>query len=59
MFLIGRITRRRTTQNNMVACGTDTFAVRDFVHTGRVLRVVADALILLFSATCWSCLGYI
>jgi len=44
--------QRRTTQNNIVACDTDTFAVRDFVRTGRVLKVVAYALILLFSATC-------
>jgi anion transporter len=44
---------------NMVAYGTDTFAVRDFVRTGLVLTVIAYALVLLFGATYWSWLGYV
>jgi sodium-dependent dicarboxylate transporter 2/3/5 len=44
---------------NMVAYGTDTFAVRDFVRTGLVLTVIGYALVLVFGATYWSWLGYI
>jgi anion transporter len=44
---------------NMVAYGTDTFTVRDFVRTGLALTVIAYALVLLFGATYWSWLGYV
>ena len=42
---------------NMVAYGTDTFSVRDFVRTGLVLTLIGYALILLLSATYWPWLG--
>jgi di/tricarboxylate transporter len=42
---------------NMVAYGTGTFAVRDFVRSGLVLTVAGYALILLLGATYWSWLG--
>ena len=44
---------------NMVAFGTDTFSVRDFVRTGLVLTLIAYGLMLLFSLTYWPWLGYI
>jgi len=44
---------------NMVAYGTDTFAVRDFVRTGLVLTVIGFALVLLLGATYWSWMGYL
>ena len=43
----------------MVAYGTDTFAVRDFIKTGLVITAVAYVLVMLFSATYWHWLGYI
>lgn len=43
---------------NMVAYGTDTFAVRDFVKTGLVLTVIGFALVLLLGATYWPWMGY-
>jgi len=43
---------------NMVACGTDTFAVKDFVKTGLVLTVIAYVLVLLLGATYWPWMGY-
>jgi anion transporter len=43
---------------NMVAYGTDTFEVRDFVRTGIPLTVTAFLLILLMGATYWTWLGY-
>jgi di/tricarboxylate transporter len=42
---------------NMVAYGTETFVVRDFVRSGLVLTVAGYALILLLAATYWSWLG--
>jgi len=42
---------------NMVAYGTGTFAVRDFVRSGLVLTAAGYALILLLAATYWSWLG--
>jgi sodium-dependent dicarboxylate transporter 2/3/5 len=42
---------------NMVAYGTETFAVRDFVRSGLVLTVAGYALILILAATYWSWLG--
>ena len=43
----------------MVAYGTDTFSVRDFIRTGLVITIVAYVLVLIFSATYWSWLGYV
>jgi di/tricarboxylate transporter len=42
----------------MVAYGTDSFAVRDFIRVGLVLTVVAYLLTLVFGATYWRWLGY-
>lgn len=44
---------------NMVAYGTDTFTVRDFVRTGLVLTVIGFGLVLLLGATYWSWMGYL
>lgn len=44
---------------NMVAYGTDTFEVRDFVRTGIPLTVIAYVLILIMGATYWKWLGYV
>ncbi len=44
---------------NMVAYGTDTFAVKDFVRTGLVLTVIGFGLVLLLGATYWSWMGYL
>jgi len=43
---------------NMVAFGTDTFTVKDFVRTGLVLTVIGFALVLLLGATYWPWMGY-
>jgi sodium-dependent dicarboxylate transporter 2/3/5 len=43
----------------MVAYGTETFEVRDFVRTGLVITVLAYLLTLLFGATYWHWLGYV
>lgn len=42
----------------MVAYGTETFDVRDFVRTGLVLTLLAYVLTLIFGATYWRWLGY-
>lgn len=42
---------------NMVAYGTETFTVKDFVRTGLVLTVAGYALTLLFTGTYWQWLG--
>ena len=42
---------------NMVAYGTDTFEVRDFIKTGIPLTIIAYLLILLLGATYWKWLG--
>jgi len=42
---------------NMVAYGTDTFEVRDFIRTGIPLTIAAYVLILILSATYWKWLG--
>lgn len=42
---------------NMIAYGTDTFEVRDFVRTGIPLTIAAYLLILLMGATYWKWLG--
>lgn len=38
---------------NMVAYGTDTFALRDFVKTGLVLTAASYSLVLLLGTTYW------
>jgi anion transporter len=43
---------------NMVAYGTGTFEVRDFVRTGVPLTLIAYALIMLLGATYWRWLGH-
>jgi len=43
----------------MLAYGTETFLVRDFVRTGIVITVLAYVLTLLFGATYWHWLGYV
>jgi len=43
----------------MLAYGTETFVVRDFVRTGIVITVLAYALTLVFGATYWHWLGYV
>ncbi|MCE5244244.1 MAG: anion permease, partial [Desulfobacteraceae bacterium] len=42
---------------NMVAYGTDTFEVKDFIRTGIPLTIAAYLLILMLSATYWKWLG--
>jgi len=44
---------------NMVAYGTDTFEVRDFVRTGIPLTIAAYLLVLIFGATYWRWLGLV
>ena len=44
---------------NMVAYGTDTFLVKDFVRTGLVLTAIGYGLVLLLGATYWPWLGLI
>jgi di/tricarboxylate transporter len=44
---------------NMLALGTETFEVRDFVRVGIALTVIAYAMLLLFAATYWRWLGYV
>jgi solute carrier family 13 (sodium-dependent dicarboxylate transporter), member 2/3/5 len=43
----------------MLAYGTETFVVRDFVRTGLAITVLAYVLTLLFGATYWHWLGYV
>lgn len=43
----------------MVAYGTETFLVRDFVRTGIAITVLAYLLTLLLGATYWRWLGYV
>ena len=43
----------------MVAYGTDTFSVRDFIRTGLAITIAAYLLTLVFSATYWHWLGYL
>jgi solute carrier family 13 (sodium-dependent dicarboxylate transporter), member 2/3/5 len=44
---------------NMLALGTETFEVRDFVRVGLVLTGIAYAMLLVFAATYWRWLGYV
>jgi anion transporter len=44
---------------NMVAYGTETFTVKDFVKTGLVLTLAGYLLVLLLGATYWNWMGYL
>lgn len=44
---------------NMIAYGTDTFEVKDFIRTGIPITIMAYALILLLGATYWKWLGLV
>lgn len=44
---------------NMVAYGTETFEVKDFIKTGIPLTIIAYLLILLLGATYWKWLGLV
>ncbi len=44
---------------NMIAYGTETFSVGDFVKTGIPLTIIAYGLIMLLAATYWKFLGYV
>lgn len=44
---------------NMVAYGTDTFEVKDFIRTGIPLTIIAYALILILGATYWKWIGLV
>ena len=44
---------------NMVAYGTGTFEVRDFVRTGIPLTIIAYVLVLIMGMTYWRWLGYV
>lgn len=44
---------------NMVAYGTDTFEVKDFIKIGVPLTIIGYLLILLFGATYWKWLGLV
>lgn len=42
----------------MVAYGTDTFDIKDYVRTGLVLTAAATALLVVFALTYWPWMGY-
>ena len=44
---------------NMIAYGTNTFEVKDFIKTGIPMTFIAYGLIMLFAATYWKWLGHI
>ena len=44
---------------NMIAYGTNTFEVRDFVHSGIPLTLIGFALIMLLGSTYWKWLGLV
>ena len=44
---------------NMVAYGTETFEVKDFIRTGIPLTIIAYLLVLLLGATYWKWLGLV
>lgn len=44
---------------NMIAYGTDTFTVKQFIRTGIPLTIIAYGCILLLAATYWKWLGYV
>jgi len=43
----------------MVAYGTETFNVRDFVRIGIPLTIAAYVLVMIFGATYWKWLGLV
>lgn len=43
----------------MIAYGTDTFEVHDFVRAGIPLTIIAFALIMILGATYWKWLGLV
>lgn len=44
---------------NMVAYGTETFEVKDFIKTGIPLTIIGYVLVLILGATYWRWLGYV
>ena len=44
---------------NMIAYGTDTFTVKEFIKTGIPLTIIAYGLILLLAATYWKWIGLV
>ena len=44
---------------NMIAYGTDTFTVKQFIRTGIPLTIIAYTLLMLMAATYWKWLGYV
>jgi len=44
---------------NMVAFGTETFEVKDFIKTGIPLTIIAYLLILVLGATYWKWIGLV
>ena len=44
---------------NMIAYGTNTFEVRDFVRSGIPLTLIGFALIMLLGSTYWKWLGLV
>jgi di/tricarboxylate transporter len=42
----------------MLAYGTDTFAIKDYVRTGLMLTVAATVLLVVFALTYWPWMGY-
>ena len=47
-----------TSPQGMLAYGTDTFDIKDYVRTGLVLTAVAIALLVVFALTYWPWMGY-
>ena len=43
----------------MIAYGTDTFEVHDFVRSGIPLTIIAFALIMILGATYWKWIGLV
>jgi anion transporter len=44
---------------NMIAFGTGTFEVKDFVKTGLLLTIIAYLLLVVFAMTYWNWMGYL
>ena len=43
---------------NLIAYGTDTFEVRDFIRTGLAITLIAMLLLVVFALTYWPWMGY-
>ena len=56
---IGSVGVKTAAAQNMVAYGTDTFTVKDFVRTELMLTAIGFGLVLLLGATYWSWMGYL